>query len=305
LIICQYCISIVLISASHYAIVTPVMTIQTWLKKSITQLTDANVDSARLDAEILLADELNKDRSWIIAHSDFELSTDQIAKLINQVNYRSTHLPLAYIRGHQEFYGRDFLVTPAALTPRPETETMLGVLLEFTKTLGTKDTENIKIIDIGTGTGCIAITAKLELPTSVVYATEISKSALSVAKQNASKHEANVIFMRADLMSRLGADVVDGAILCCNLPYVPDNYPINKAAKHEPAIALFSGKDGLSHYQDLFSSLAMLEQRGQYPFAILTESLVSQHEQLAQIAAKVGFKLQKTEDLIQFFSHIN
>ena len=279
--------------------------INSWLDQASKKLRESSIDSARLDAEILLADILGKDRSWLLAHPEYELDENHVRTLNAQVKRRSTHEPIAYIRGKQEFYGRDFIVTSDTLTPRPETETMLGVLLEFTKTLGTKDTENLKIIDIGTGTGCIAITAKLELPTSVVYATEISKSALSVAKQNASKHEANVIFMRADLMSRLGADVVDGAILCCNLPYVPDNYPINKAAKHEPAIALFSGKDGLSHYQDLFSSLAMLEQRGQYPFAILTESLVSQHEQLAQIAAKVGFKLQKTEDLIQFFSHIN
>lgn len=270
------------------------MNIHKWLKEATEKLESVSVPSAKLDAEVLLADLLDKDRSWLHTHPDFELKASDQIILDKQISRRTEHEPIAYIRGKQEFYGREFIVSPDTLTPRPETETMVEVLLEIVE-------RDQTIIDLGTGSGCIAITAKLELPDSAVYATEISESALKIAKQNAAKLKSDVTFLHADLMSRLDANVIEGAILCCNLPYVPDDYTINKAATHEPKIALFSGNDGLDHYRKLFSSLAMLELRGQSPAAILTETLPMQHKELELIANEHDYKLMQTRDFIQVF----
>ena len=273
---------------------TPVMTIKQWLDEAIINLSSASVDTARLDAEILLADLLEKDRSWIHTHPEAPLPQGaSLRKLDEQVTRRATHEPIAYILGHKEFYGRDFTVTADTLTPRPETETMIELVLEL---------KPQRIIDIGTGSGCIAITCKLELPSSTVVATDVSEHALMVAQENAADLQATVTAVQSDLLSSLETSAIDGATLCCNLPYVPGNHPINKAATHEPKIALFSGDDGLDHYRRLFQQLASLqEMQNVTPAHVLTEALETQHAALNDIATRYGFLLQKSSGLIQVF----
>lgn len=358
-----------LLLTARYLILT-LVNIQTWLRKASEKLANVNIATNTLDAQVLLADLLKVDKSWLHAHPEFELSKQQQTKLDAQVTRRINHEPLAYIRGRQEFYGREFCVSPDTLTPRPETETMIEVFKEQMKygvrgkeyedelqaTLSSEKgamsneeapkniistpvlrqstsyslppTTPIQIIDVGTGSGCIIITAALELNTQ--YSTlsaqftglDISLKALQIAQINATKHKANVDFKEFDLRIDPLYSLLtphSSLIILANLPYVPNDFHINLAASHEPPFAIFGGADGLDYYRLLFEQLsresgAMSQEKLQTPrskplpnsvpnaITIITESLPPQHTELEMIAQASGFKLQETRDFIQVFS---
>lgn len=271
------------------------MSITEWLDKNTQKLEVAGITTARLDALVLLEDVMGHDRAWLLAHDDEELPAKKLSELDQLIDRRASHEPLAYIRGKSEFFGREFIVTPATLQPRPETETMLEVLLDLHGKL-VEETENI--IDVGTGSGCIAITTKKELPGKTVYATEINESALNIARQNAKKLDADILFYQGNLLAPLLGTNLQHVTILANLPYVPDHYTINLAALQEPHVAIFGGEDGLDLYRQLFEQL---KNSGWYITAVLTESLPFQHKDLADIARLAGFTLEQTEDFIQVF----
>lgn len=270
---------------------TPVMTIEKWLKTAIAKLEASSVPTATLDAEVLLADDLHKDRSWLHANPEHTLQGATLQKLDEQISQRAEHVPLAYIRGRSEFYGREFVVTPDTLQPRPETETMI----DFIKKINPS-----RIVDVGTGSGCIAITAKLELPESEVTAVDISEACLQIAKRNAQSLNADIYIDISDLLQDVPAKKLMKSTLCCNLPYVPDDFSINTAASHEPKIALFGGIDGLDYYRQLFEQLMSLPEQFR-PIHVLTESLPNQHETLTALALQANYSLKQTDDFIQHF----
>ena len=266
------------------------MNTSSYLKQATKKLAD--IPTARLDALVLLEDATGKDRAWLLAHPEFELS-DKIATLLHQqIEKRANHTPLAYIRGKSEFYGREFLVTPDTLQPRAETETMIDLLKgsDFR-------TQGSVIVDVGSGSGCIAITAKLEFPETQVYATEINKAALDIAKKNAKMLGAEIEFFEGNLIEPLPASL-SPSILLCNLPYVPDGHTINQAAMQEPKVAIFGGEDGLDLYREMFKQIEKLPVKPEY---IFTESLPFQHEELAKIAKNHGYEQTTEEDFIQVF----
>ncbi len=256
-----------------------------WLQAAEQQLN--HIATARLDALVLLEDAAKKDRAWLLAHPEFELSAELVRTLKKQLKQRAEHVPLAYIRGKSEFYGREFLVTPDTLEPRPESETMIELLLKY---------KPLIIGDIGTGSGCLAITAKLELPKAQVYATEINQAALDVAKRNATALNADITFFEGNLLEPLQDTSID--TLLCNLPYVPDSYTINEAAMQEPKVAIFGGKDGLDLYREMFKQIEIATEK---PTFIFTESLPFQHDTLEKIAKDSGYKQVAKEDFIQVF----
>lgn len=264
------------------------MIVGTWLTRATHQLEKASVTTARLDCLILLEDTLGKDRTQVLANPDLELTNEQENLLNKQIARRSKHEPLAYIRGKSEFFGREFLVNEHTLEPRPETETMIDLLKQIVK----GDT----VVDVGTGSGCIAITAKIELPHLQIIATDIDATCLEAAQKNAEKHHIDVTFRRGNLLKPLAETHID--ILLCNLPYVPAKYELNQAATFEPKHAIFGGEDGLDYYRQLFDQVS---NRAEKPLWILTESLPFQHEELATIAAQCTYKLAQTEDFIQVF----
>lgn len=274
------------------------MSITEWLAENTKRLEKANIATARLDALILLEDATGKDRARLLAHSDEILSVMILSQLQVAIERRTRHEPLAYIRGKSEFYGREFKVTPATLQPRPETETMIELLLRQVKS---KKLTAGSIVDVGTGSGCLAITAKLELPERIVIATDINTDALGVARQNSQKLGADVEFYQGNLLQPLiglQSLTLSPFIVLANLPYVPDNHTINQAAMQEPRTAIFGGPDGLDLYRELFRQL----ESGEWQVMnILTESLPFQHKALEQIANAAGFKLTQTEDFIQAF----
>jgi len=266
------------------------MNLETWLKEAAAKLTSVGIGSARLDCLILLEDLLARDRTYLLAHPEIELTRQQLNTLSRQLRQRAHHTPLAYIRGFSEFYGRRFLVNKKVLEPRIESE----VIIKLLKIL--KLPPKPKVADIGTGSGAIGITAKLEIPEAEVDLYDIDSNCLAVARHNAHLHELSLHIYKRDLLSR-PARVYD--VILANLPYVPDAWHINEAAAMEPRIAIFGGPDGLDHYRRMFAQLARQQHPAQF---VLTECLPPQHEALTKIAATNNYKQKASQDFIQVFT---
>lgn len=267
------------------------MTTQYWLNTATHFLESKGISTSRLDCLVLLEDTINLNRAQILAEPTTEMKAPQVAHLQKLLIRRSKHEPLSYIRGHSEFFGRKFIINPSVLTPRPESEAIIEILKSLP--LASK---NVKIADIGTGSGALGITAALELKNASVELLEINPPALKVANLNVDRLTTEVTIIKTDLLE---GSPKDYDVLLCNLPYVPDKYKLNKAAEHEPSIALFGGPDGLDLYRKLFEQLATVQKQ---PLFILTESLPEQHDKLSALASKNGYILTKTVDFVQLFS---
>lgn len=265
------------------------MNVGEFLSSKTQTLHDAGIQTARLDTLILLEDALGRDRAALLAHLELPIDQPTEVALNNKIAQRATHTPLAYIRGKAPFYGRDFIVDPRVLVPRPETEAMIDTL----KSLPLPS--HPRIADIGAGSGCIGITAALEIPGARVDLYDIDAGALQVARSNAHAHNTSTHCYKGDLLGH-PAQMYD--IVLANPPYVPDAYDINQAATHEPKLALFAGSDGLDLYQRLWQQIAGLAQK---PAFVLTEALPQQHPALAQLAMRAGYHLHQTQDFIQAF----
>lgn len=258
-----------------------------WLQQAEKLLTDSGIGTARLDALVLAEDVIGIDRAMLIAEPDTEITPAQNKKLKNLLKRRSTHEPLAYIRGKNEFYGREFLITPDVLEPRPESETMIDELKKLPN-LGAQPI----IGDIGTGSGALGITAKLELPEAQVELIDIDAKALQIAKMNVDKFTLPVKVIKSNLLAQTTQKY---DVLLCNLPYVPDDFKINTAASHEPRLAIFGGPDGLDLYRQLLDQIKIGSNR---PLYLLFEALPLQHSNLETLAQSVGYTATKKNDFI-------
>lgn len=271
------------------------MNIADWLQTNIKILDAAGIGTARLDAEVLLADAFNKNRPWIIAHPEQEIGQKILKDLNDKIKRRMRHDPLAYIRNKTEFFGREFYVDESVLEPRPESETMIEMCLKLLD----EHSNATSVIDIGTGSGALAITVKLEMPHIPVYGTDIDPCTLLVANKNKSSYKADITFLEGDLCEPIIEKLADESIIIANLPYVADSYHINPAALNEPMTAIFGGPDGLDVYRSMFRQISGYSTR---PRFILTESMPYQHEKLRSIAKKYGYLLKNSDDFIQLFT---
>jgi release factor glutamine methyltransferase len=266
------------------------MTIQAWLLAATQQLEAAGIGTARLDALVLLEDAMGVNRAMLLARPEQSVPHQIENVLIGRLKLRSEHIPLAYIRGKTEFYGRQFIISSAVLEPRPESETMIELLLKRTDL-----PRKLRIADVGTGSGALGITAEIAFPNASVDLLDIDSGALDVAKRNVIKFTSGAHVIQSDLLRDTKGDY---DVLLCNLPYVPDDHRINEAAMHEPALAIFGGADGLDLYRKLFLQLQKVEKE---PLLILTESLPPQHEALKQLAEAQGYIQDAEDDFIQAF----
>jgi release factor glutamine methyltransferase len=227
---------------------TPV-TLRDALDSAISRLTAANVPSPRLNAELLLMFTLGCDRAYLYAHPERKLSPDDQSPYDQALTERERGVPTQYVTGHQEFWGMDFIVTPAVLIPRPETEHVIETVLERARVgRAASPAGSFRIVDVGTGSGCIALTLAKELPSAEVHATEISPAALEIARANAARLqlEARVQFHRTDLLQGLEPGAFDFVV--SNPPYVGESEEDQvqlEVRKHEPRNAVFAGATGL------------------------------------------------------------
>jgi release factor glutamine methyltransferase len=219
-----------------------------WTVRRIIEWTTAHLkkhgsDTPRLDTEILLAQARGCRRIELYTRFDDVLSEKERTTMRDLVRRRAQSEPVAYLVGHREFFGLDFRVTPAVLIPRPDTETLVVELLDVAKSLPAP-----RILDVGTGSGCIAIAAAVNQAAAQVTATDSSEAALSIARENAESHHVleRVRFLSGDLFGSVGSDRFD--IVASNPPYIADHEKEtlqNDVRKYEPHSALFAGPTGL------------------------------------------------------------
>ncbi len=263
------------------------------IQQASQKLKQAGHKTSKLDSEVLFAYILQKDRAWVLAHPEYVLEGANLQQYDSLISRRELGEPVAYITGIKEFYGRIFAVDKHVLVPRPETESFLELLKPLAEVRPPKGIFNL--LDMGTGSGCLAITAKLEQPHLHVYASDISEHALKVAIKNAMTYDAPIVFKKQDLLAK---DKEGYDLIMANLPYVPDSMQ-DKSIMHEPKDALFSGGDGLDHYRKLFYQLEPKLIR-----YIMTESLLSQHNEVTELAKKAGYTLASTDGLVQLFAKL-
>jgi release factor glutamine methyltransferase len=216
---------------------------------AIAQLQAAASEEARLHAEVLVFHVLGCDRAYLFAHPERELTSAEQSQYDTLVARRAAGEPLQYLTGHQEFWKADFLVTPAVLIPRPETEHLIEAVLDLVRHF--KLGPRLKLIDVGTGSGAIAITLARELGLAEVqaevHAVDLSPAALEVARLNAQRLAAGVHFAKSDVLASVVRDASFDFVVS-NPPYVGRNEAdqVQEVVKHyEPPMAVFAGDDGL------------------------------------------------------------
>ena len=220
------------------------MNIITWTRRAADTLANALIPSSLLDAELILAETLRKPRTYLHAHPEEEIDPRRVDIADARLSLRLDRVPLAYILGYKEFYGRKFFVSPAVLVPRPESEDMISLFLEMTpETLAHK-----VLIDVGTGSGCLGITAALERPDLRVILSDISKDALSVARKNC---DALATQATIQCQSLLRGQIEPVDYIFANLPYVDKNWEVSPELRHEPSMALFAENEGLKLIKEL------------------------------------------------------
>jgi release factor glutamine methyltransferase len=253
------------------------------LKAGMAQLRAANVPSSTLAAELLLMYVLDRDRAWLYAHPGDLLAAAEAERYCELLGRRAAGEPTQYLTGKQEFWGLDFEVTPAVLIPRPETEHVIEVALErLGEERGIKinmrtgaPSRTLRIADVGTGSGCIAVALAHELPHAEILATDIFDDALEIARRNAARHGVNerIHFLRGDLLDKLLEPTRSSEgearrfdMIVSNPPYVARHEAAElprEVREHEPAEALFGGPTGTELYGRLTEQAAeLLDARG-------------------------------------------
>ncbi|MFQ6100647.1 MAG: peptide chain release factor N(5)-glutamine methyltransferase [Anaerolineae bacterium] len=215
------------------------------LRQAAAEL-DSITDAPWLEAEVLLAHVLGTSRTALLAHPEHILTPGQLSYYCSLIRRRASSYPLPYLTGRVEFYGLEFEVTPEVLIPRPETETLVELAIARQPTA---------VVDVGTGSGCIAVSLAVHLPETVVYAIEISPAALAVARRNVERHGVaeRVRLMVGDVLSPRPGPV---DLIVSNPPYVPTGECASlpaSARNHEPRLALDAGPDGLAVVQQLLA----------------------------------------------------
>lgn len=261
------------------------MNISAWLKDATKQLKDIGIESARLDAELILAETLRKSRTYLHAHLDEEVDPRRIDIAYARLRLRLDRVPIPYIIGHKEFYGREFQVSPAVLIPRPESEDIITAFLE----ISAGDISGDKaLIDVGTGSGCIGITIKLERPDISVTLSDTSDQALAIAQKNADLLDAPV---KVEIQDLLSGQVEPLDYIIANLPYVDREWQVSPELKHEPESALFADGGGLKLITELIEQSPLHLRKDGY---MLLEADPDQHDRIIEFARQFGFNHQKT-----------
>jgi release factor glutamine methyltransferase len=272
------------------------MTVKEALSMAKSKFEQVDIKSGRLDSEILLASVLKKDKEWLIAHDNDELSAKHQLVFNKFVERRLDREPVCYITNKLDFYGIDFYVDNRVLSPRVETELIVEEAIKNAP-------KNSKLIDLGTGSGAIAVAIAKHRPDLEITATEISEEAMEVAKLNAKNilgKDNKIKFIMADVW-----DGVDGTFetIVTNLPYVSEDYKPNMKPEvlKEPAVALFGGKgDGLDLYRKFYSDI---KKHINPDSKIYHESDPWQHEGLKALAEAEGLKPILEEYLILGFQN--
>jgi release factor glutamine methyltransferase len=239
-------------------------------------------ERARADAELLLLHLLGKDKAWLMTHRDEELAETKAVLYTQLLERRCKGEPIQYITGETEFYALPFRVMPDVLIPRPETEHLVEKAIALA--VGNREP---RIVDVGTGSGCIAVALANKLPQAQITATDISSSALAIAEENALHNKVSIRFLQGDLLVPVAGEHFDFVV--SNPPYVPtaDRASLSVEVRDfEPALALFAGADGLEVYRSLIPAAFDALNPGGF---VLLEIGYGQSTAIAELLARSGF----------------
>ncbi len=245
-----------------------------------------------LDLELLVAHTLGKSREFVITHPEIKLSPSQISNLKSQISRRLKHEPIAYILGEKEFFGLPFKVNKSTLIPRPETEQIVDLTLNILKTKNQK--LKTDIIDIGTGSGNIIISLAYNIKHKACnnfYGIDLSSDALKIAKQNARSNKVGkkIKFIQGNLLQPLFKKDLGNSIIIANLPYLSKKIyeeTMPDVKNFEPKSALYSAKEGLAHYEELFSQINNFSSVNSHQFTVFLEFSPEQKVKLNKLAKK-------------------
>jgi release factor glutamine methyltransferase len=225
-------------------------TISTTRRAAIRRLGSVS-DSPALDVDMLLGEILRVDRAYLLAHGEQLLTVEQQEQFAEWIDRAERGEPIAYILGRRGFYDLDFAVTPAVLIPRPETELLLEQALTWAK-----NRSDIAAVDVGTGSGALAVTFARHVPQAQVYATDISPAALKVARSNAQANHVSATFFEGDLLAPLVENGIHVDLIMANLPYIAsDDLTELAVSRYEPRLALDGGADGLDLIRRLLNQI--------------------------------------------------
>lgn len=260
------------------------MHVRALIEAAAERLKRAGVEAPRLEAESLLAHVLRRDVAWPLAHPEASVAPRAAAAYRTLVAGRARRIPYAYLVGERGFFGRSFIVTPATLVPRPETETFVEEILK-------RLPSRALALDVGTGSGAIGLTLAAERPDLQAHLLDVSPKALAVARRNARR----LALTRRVRFSKL--DILTGALpeprarrpvaVVANLPYLPVaawNAAAPEVRRHEPRLALVSGTDGLRHYRALFRALSRWKRA---PELLALEAEPGQFKELSRLAREL------------------
>lgn len=228
--------------------------IKTLLETATDYLADKGIENARLNAEVLLAHQLHVQRISLYLNFEQPLTEKEVSGFRSLIKRRLQHEPLQYITGRQEFWSLSFQVNPHVLIPRPETEILVEQAMVLAKALA--DGTQLRFLDLGTGSGVIAVAMAKEIPESLVLATDISEEALDVARANAQEHgvSSNITFIQGDLFEPLMLEKPAFHLIASNPPYVCTHEISglhSEVALYEPKAALDGGKDGMDYLREI------------------------------------------------------
>ncbi|MBI2638099.1 peptide chain release factor N(5)-glutamine methyltransferase [Candidatus Peregrinibacteria bacterium] len=256
-------------------------------------LSDARaILSDQTEAEILLSFAMRRKREFLISHPEAKILPTALRRFRMLSAKRSSGVPIAYLTGHKEFYGLDFCMEPGVFIPRPETEILVEEVFNvYRKNYELRMTNyKLRICDIGTGSGCLAITLAKHLSKAHVTAVDISPKALKLAKKNAQIHSVadRITFFKSDLLDVIASKVKQSPfdIIITNLPYIglnEDNFVSKEVLDYEPAQALFGGETGLELFEKLFQQIIAMRFKPQW---LIAEIGFSQQQALAKLIKK-------------------
>lgn len=267
------------------------MTVSEALRLATRRLTDAGVAESVLDAELLLRHVMGWDRAALVASGTAALTADQEKRFFGLVREREARRPLQHLTQTQAFYGRDFLVTPDVLIPRPETEILVEVALELVAGLDAP-----VVVDGGTGSGCIALTIAAEKPDAEVHGVDISHAALEVARTNARRLglESRVSFHQGDLLAPVESLAGSVHLVVSNPPYVhPSDLPAlaPEVREHEPRLALVPDPDAAGFYRRLVAAARRLLRPGG---TLVLEIGAGMADEVTAITESEGFRVERS-----------
>ncbi len=276
---------------NHMKKISKQPTVHEAISRATARFAAAGIGSDRLDSLVLLEKVLLHNRAWLLANHDTLVSNEHWKQFWSLVNERAKLVPIAYLLGEKEFFGRTFTVSADVLVPRPETEDIIELALALPR-------KPLEVLDLGTGSGCIGITIALERADWRVTLSDTSQAALNTAKINVSNHglSKKILLAEQDL---LGESKMYNVVIA-NMPYVPTGMEADPSIKHEPPQALFSGSDGLDHYRRIAEIFAKEPKRK--PQDLLTESLEYQHKVIQMLFESVGYQLVARKGLCQHFA---